>query len=237
MAGVMNRAARRASKASAPKAEIKVSVVPMELVELYYRTQIASEGYLNAEPAVIVTRPQAGLLRADDAWFFQTLDEMRAVRRHGTNRTVFPAGPGRAAIDVDIGLIDVQVFFNAYDGIHAGSPRTEENFSRFRRICGGEAHDQMVMATAVHHFRPDGSLLLHYHNLVFALRKQVDPDVHIGLLDLTPLVRAIGNNHRLHVLDDDHREQDGSPRSLHAELDPLAKSNDWHIMPTRSLTG
>ena len=202
MTEVMNRTVRRAARPKGDDIETGIYVVPMELVEWYYRTQIASEGFWNPDPPVIVMRPVKAMHRADDAWFAETLAQMREVREPGTNRYVFPAEEDRPEIDIDIGLIDVQFYFNAYRGVRRGSPLTDANFRRLHRLCGGRLNTQMVMATAVHHYRPDGSATLHYHNLIFALRKQIEPDEHVGVIDLLPLVKALGDGRTLHIIDD-----------------------------------
>jgi hypothetical protein len=197
MAEVMNRAARRAEKVgntgSKNGIETAVYVVPMDLVEGYYHTQIAREGLWNDDPPVIVTRPVTEIFRADDEWFDHTLSQMREVRRPGTNRYVFPGEAGKSDTDIDIGLIDVQVYFNHYTGDRRGSPKTNENFQIAERLCGSNLTTQNVLATAVHQHRPNGDYVLHYHNLIFALRKQVDPDEHIGIVDLLPLVKALAS--------------------------------------------
>jgi hypothetical protein len=208
MTEVMNRAARRAAKADRPRAarpsiETGIYVVPMHLVEGYYYTQIAREGIWNDDPPVIVHRPAEQMFRADDAWFRHTLSQMQAVRRPGTNRYVFPPEPDRNhEIDIDIGLIDVQIYFNAYAGRRGGSPLTDQNFQEADRLCGRQLHTQMVMATAVHWYRPDGSRTLHYHNLIFALRKQIDPDEHIGVIDLLPLIKTLGDGRPMKIIEE-----------------------------------
>jgi hypothetical protein len=203
MAEVMNRAARRAAKAAGSPVETGIYIVPMEHVEEYYYTQIAREGIWNDDPPVIVHRPvkQRQMFRADDAWLRHTLSQMREVRKGGTYRYVFPSErEGGQELDIDIGLIDVEVYFPAYAGRRSGSPMTDENFREADRLCGRQLHAQMVMATAVHQFRPDGSYTLHYHNLIFALRKQVEPDEHIGTLDLLPLVKALGAGRKVNIV-------------------------------------
>lgn len=174
----------------------------MGLIEGYCRTQIARKGTLGEDPPVIVMRPAKAIHRADEAWFAETLAQMRKVRRPGTNRYVFPAEGGRPELDIDIGLIDVRFCFQASAGHRSGSPMTDANFRRLDRLCGGQLHTQMVMATAVHDHRHDGSPVLDYHNLIFALRKQVDPDEHIGIIDLLPVVKALGRGRSLFIVEE-----------------------------------
>lgn len=216
MTEVMNRADRRAAKAgrprpkSTPPLEAGVYIIPMELTEHYYQSQIAREGIWRDDPPVIVHRPAEQMFRADDAWFYHTLSQMREVRRPGTNRCVFPPeGDRDHEIDIDIGLIDVQIYFNASVKRLDGSLDMGEvyrqynvNLREFGRLCGRQLTTQMVLAAAVHLYRPDRSHSLYYHNLIFGIRKQVEPDEHIGLLELLPLVKALGDNRTLKIIEE-----------------------------------
>jgi hypothetical protein len=203
MAKVMNRVARRAARKAQPAVETGIYIVPMGCTEAYYHAQIAQEGMWNPDPPVIVTRPKEEFGRADEAWLQRTLSQMRKVREPGTNRYVFPGESGQADTDIDIGLIDVQIYFDAYSGEIAGSPMTDENLRQVDRLCGGQLHTQMVLASAVHRYRPDGSLTLHYHNLIFGLRKEMDGNrEHIGIIDLLPLVHALGNGRTVNIIEE-----------------------------------
>ena len=92
MTETMNRAARRATKAGTPKPkaaspiETGIYIIPMELTEQYYISQIANEGIWNLDPPILVHRPETQMFRADDAWFRHTLSQMREVRKPGTHR-------------------------------------------------------------------------------------------------------------------------------------------------------
>jgi hypothetical protein len=176
----------------------------MPYTEAYYFSNIAREGFWNEDPPVIVHRPVKELFRADDAWFEDTFRQMQEVRKPGTHRCVFPPeGDRTQPLDIDIGLIDVQIYFPDYSGPPGGCPMFDENWHEADRLCGGQLHTQMVMATAVHYYRPNGTYALHYHNLIFGLRKQIEPDEHIGVIDLLPLVKALGDGRTIHILEDD----------------------------------
>jgi hypothetical protein len=116
MVEVMNRAARRAARKAQPAIETGIYIVPLEFTEAYYHAQVAQEGMWNPDPPVIVTRPKEEFGRADEVWLQRTLAQMRRVREPGTNRYVFPGESGRADTDIDIGLIDLQVYFNGRAG-------------------------------------------------------------------------------------------------------------------------
>ena len=79
---------------------------------------------------------------------------------------------------------------------------TDENFREADRLCGGQLHTQMVMAAAVHEHRPNGSYALHYHNLIFGLRKQIEPDEHIGVINLLPVVKALGDGRTINIIEE-----------------------------------
>jgi hypothetical protein len=206
IAEVMNRVTRRAAAASRsrprtiPPIDIAIYIVPMELTEGYYAAYIADEGIGSLEPAIIIMRPEAELGRADHAWLQRTLGQMRDVRQPGTHRYEFPHDGG--TIEIDIGLIDVQVWFNDTAGELADDYRSDENFAVLDKLCGSQLNTQMVLASAVHRYRPDGSYLLHYHNLIFSLRKEYDGDCeHLGVIDLLPLVKVLGDGRTLNIID------------------------------------
>jgi hypothetical protein len=212
MTAVMERPAGRPAEADEPEIETGIFVVPMELVGQYYATQIASEGPWHDDPPILVTGPPPGppgAFRADDAWFRHTLAQMRQVRRPGTKRYVFPREHDRDfEIDIDVGLIDVQLYFEASPAGRFARSMDERhqqytrNHARFVRLCGGQLHNQMVIATAVHQYRPDGSYAPHFHNVIFALRKQMEPDEHIGILELLPVIKALGDGRTMNIMEE-----------------------------------
>ena len=184
----------------------------MELAERYLDLEIAREEFWKDDPPVLVWRPATETFRADDAWFRHILGQMREVRQPGTYRYVFPSKkprPHDGQIDIDVGLIDVKIDYHAATKRPDGSLDMDEvhrlygdNQRRFHRICGGQLHTQMVIATAIHQHRADGSFLLHFHNLIFSIRKQVEPDEHIGVIDLLPLVHTFGKGRTLGIVED-----------------------------------
>jgi hypothetical protein len=107
----------------------------MGLVEPYFHSQIAHVGFWNDETPAVIIRLQEESGRADDAWLQRTLAQMRKLREPGTKRYVFPGKTG--SIDIDIRLIDAQVYFNGYSGKLTGSPMTDENFRQVDQVCGG----------------------------------------------------------------------------------------------------
>jgi hypothetical protein len=216
MADVMNRAARRAAgihKAGKEEPTItvtdRVDVVPMDHVETFFRYEIASEGKWRSDVPVIILRPDHDKGLADSSWFPKTLDRMReARRRKGTIPTKINIGEGRA-IEIDVGLVDVTVFFQIMPGNKLVDPRTpeesdklfHENLIHLDKVCGDSLHDQMIIAIAQHLYHSNGSLLFHYHNVIFGLRQEARGDMDIlGPLDMDPLLKALSRSGPLNVI-------------------------------------
>ena len=198
----MNRKARRAAGDVTIKVKIDaaISVVPMEHVESYFNHEVAREGDLRRSAVpIVVVQPRSESGRADDDWFPRLLAQMRQARcDHGT----IPVNIN--GMEIDIGLIDMQVSF------HAPAEKlvrmrdedkqqmTVENFRHFDQLCAGAFNDQMVMATATHAYRPDGSHLFHYHNLIFGLRKEIrDGREIVDPIDLEPLLKVLGTGRNI----------------------------------------
>ena len=217
MTEVMNRAARRAAgmaKAVKPSGSVRVSnrvdVVPMEHIETYYAHEIIREGKWGSNRKPIIVRPHEDVAKmADSHWFSKTLDRMRQTRRRkGTLPTTVDLGGGETLM-LDVGLVDVTVFFQMPPGQPPLLPRTQEehskamaeNFRHFDAVCAGALHDQMIIASVPHVFHSNGSVLFHYHNLIFGLRQEVRGDMDIlGPLDMDPLLKALSRSGPLSII-------------------------------------
>lgn len=211
MAEVMNRAARRAAgkKKGTVSVRNRIAVVPMEHIETYFTHEIASEGQWASNRDLIILRPSVDAGRADSDWFPKTLERMRETRRRqGPLPIPIAIAEGRE-IEIDVGLVDVTVHFEMPSGIPPLPPTTRaeldstltENLRHFDAVCAGALHDQMIMATAPHFFRSNGSRLLHFHNLIFGLRQEVRRDLDIlGPLDIDPLLKALIKSGPLSVI-------------------------------------
>jgi hypothetical protein len=211
----MNRAARRAAgmhKARKAAGSVRVSnriaVVPMAHIDTYLEHEILNEGTWATGCNLIVIRPPEDAGRDDDRWLSWTLEKMRETRRRkGTLPWKF-AGPDGNDVEIDIGLIDVTVFFQPPPGMPP-TPATKEEYRKtfdenarhMEMLCAGALHDQMILATCMHVFHSNGSLLLHYHNLIFGLRQEVRGDMDLlGPLDLDPLLKALAGSGPLSVI-------------------------------------
>jgi hypothetical protein len=72
-------------------------------------------------------------------------------------------------VQIDVGLVDITVFFHVPPGISPTLPTTpeerhracEENFRHFDSVCSGGLHDQMIIASVAHLFDSDGTPSFH----------------------------------------------------------------------------
>lgn len=208
MAEVMNRAARRAAGMHKTQPIIRVTdrvdVVPMEHVETFFNYEIAREGKWRSDVPLIIIRPKHQTGRADSSWFPETLARMREARRRKGALPVCVGG-----MEIDVGLIDVTVFFQLMPGSTLVRPRTREesdkllheNLIHLDKVCGDAFHDQMILAISPHIYHSNGSFLYHHHNLIFGLRQEVRGDMDIlGPLDMQPLINALGRSGGLNVI-------------------------------------
>jgi len=203
-----NRAARRASgikTARNPKVRVsnRVIVVPMEHIEMYFTHEITNEGRWSANRPLVILRPTIDSGQTTEDWLATTLERMRETRsRKGLLPTKVPIGQGRE-VEIDIGLIDVTVFFQVPPGMRPAIPtrkedcdRTfDENLRHLESVCADALHDQMILATSLHLFDSNGSPLLHYHNLIFGMRQEVRGELDVlGQLDMDPLLKALSKS-------------------------------------------
>lgn len=211
MAEAMNRAARRAAGKQRVTVRVRnqVAVVPMAHADTYIEHEIFSEGEWASGRHLILLRPSVAVGRADSHWWPTTLERMReARRRKGTLPMSIDVGTG-PPMEIDIGLVDVTVFFQMPPGLPPSLPSTRdeydmtltENLRHLDSVCAGALHDQMIVATVMHTFHSSGSPLLHYHNLIFGLRQEVRGDMDLlGPLDLNPLLKALSQSGPLSVI-------------------------------------
>jgi hypothetical protein len=201
---------RRAAATGRPTVRVsnRIDVIPMEYVESYYAHEIASEGKWAANVSVVIIQPEIDRGKADSGWFHKTLSRMREARRR---RGTIPVriGPEEAGnTELDVGLVDVTVFFEMPDSM-SGLPGSRdeldrlltENLQHFDSVCAGALHDQMVIAIAPHRFHSNGSHLFHYHNLILGLRQEVRGGMDIlGPLDMDPLLKTLSRTGPLRII-------------------------------------
>jgi hypothetical protein len=214
MAVVMNRAARRAAgkgtanKSMTVQVSNRIAVVPMAHVETYVEHEILREGSWGSHRRLIILRPPEDVGEASDDWWPTLLERMHETRRRKGMLPVPIDLDARQVLQLDVGLVDVTVSVEMPPGLPA-LPATEEDYDRaldenlrhFDAVCAGMLHDQMIVATVLHVFRPDGLPLLHYHNLIFGLRQEVRGDMDLlGPLDVEPLLKAFSKSGTMSII-------------------------------------
>ncbi len=177
------------SKNIKPKIEIKAAtaVVSMEKAESYYNDEVANEGYLRkcSPPIIMLPEEQAGDT-VSDSWLSQIFEQMKEVRSLGLVKPLCLD----IGYNVDIGLVDIRVSFHGFpQHIHSSLQVNsnlffEENARHLDLVSQGAIYDQMILVSAIHYFTPRGSFLLHYHNVIFGLRKEKNLVGYLNLEDL-----------------------------------------------------
>jgi hypothetical protein len=195
------RKTKRAGKTERPSIRVEsswVSVVPLAHMRSYFDREIEREGYHRSgcEPVVICPREEAGA--GTQEWvehIFASLDHVRQTYGDDAFEIAGLLSDGRA---VDVGLIDVPVIFKGdLEVVKWNLGRRpmkflDENLRHIDWLFAGTLHDQMTLATVLHVVLPDGSPCIHYHNLVFALRREFRPgQTLVGPLDLSPMLDAL----------------------------------------------
>jgi hypothetical protein len=184
-----------------------VYVVPFSFIRSYLSHEIEDESFYRSgcRPIVLFPRVEAG--EASKEWFETLLGEMEELhRRHPRERLetpgVSPVGGG-----VDVGLIDIPVTFRGPLGLVTSNLKRrpmelfEENLRHVDALFAGTFHDQMTLVSVLHVFQPGGARQIHYHNLVFGVRREFrDGRVLVGPLDLKPMLDALTSELQLGVV-------------------------------------
>jgi hypothetical protein len=211
-----------------------VYVVPFSQARSYVRWEIESEGHhrTGVVPIVLFPRSEAGT--GNQEWvemIFASLEEGR--RTHGREAFETPnlLSDGRP---VDIGLIDIPAKFKENLNLvtsnmaHRSYAFLDENLRHVDRLFAGMFHDQMTLATVLHAVSPDGSPCIHYHNLIFGIRREFrNGHTLIGSLDFRPVLEALTRKLRLCVVAEpkparrcdrpgDRSRRGPSPRASHS---------------------
>jgi hypothetical protein len=184
-----------------------VCVVPFSHVRSYFRWEIESEGHHRTGCLPIVVSPQSEAGTGNQEWvemIFASLDQGRLI--HGRDAFETP----NLLVDgtpVDIGLIDIPVKFKGNfnlvtsDLAHRSSAFLDENLRHVDRLFAGTFHDQMTLATVLHVVPPDGSPCIHFHNLLFGIRREFHKGrMLVGPLDFRPMLQALTRKLELGVV-------------------------------------
>ena len=85
--------------------------------------------------------------------------------------------------------------------LHRPGEFLRENLRHIDRLFAGTFHDQMTLVTVPHAVKPDGTPEIHYHNLVFGVRRESrSGQTLVGPLDFRPLLAALARELRVGVM-------------------------------------
>ena len=184
-----------------------VYVVPFSHIRSYLAHEILSEAFYRSDCQPIVLFPQVEAGTASKEWFESLLDNMDEFHRRHPREKLETPGISPVGGGVDIGLIDIPVTFRgplplvASNLKHHPPKFMEENLKHVDALFAGTFHDQMTLVSVFHIFKPGGERQIHYHNLVFGVRREFrDGRELIGPLDLTRMLGALTSELRLGVV-------------------------------------
>ena len=156
-----------------------VYVVPFPFARSYFGFEIEDEGFHRSDchPVVLLPRHEAG--QATREWveaIFAAMDEVRRIHPREALETpgLSPLGGG-----VDVGLLDIPVTVRGpLELVTSNLKRRpmeifEANLLHVDALLAGTFHDQMTLVSVLHVVRPDGTPEIHYHNLVFGVRREI----------------------------------------------------------------
>ena len=183
-----------------------VYVVPFPFVRSYYAFEIEDEGFHRPDchPVVLLPRHEAG--PATREWveaIFAAMDEVRRVHPREALEIpeLSPLGGG-----VDVGPLDIPATVRGPLELVTANLKDrpmevfEANLFHIDSLLADTFHDQMTLVTALHMARPDGTPELHYHNLVFGVRREFRAgSTIIGPLDLEPMLDTLAQQFGLQL--------------------------------------
>lgn len=121
---------------------------------------------------------------------------MKELREHHENQ--YPIDVD--GVKIDIGLIDIQVFFSGEKQLilntlkHNPKFFFEENIKKVEAITNNGIHDQMMMGSSMHLFLPSGKFNFHYHNIIFGIRIENKIYTDINFKDILSGISDNGYN-------------------------------------------
>ena len=183
-----------------------VYVVPFPFARSYFGFEIEDEGFHRSDrhPVVLLPRHEAG--QATREWvetIFAAMDEVRRIHPREALETpeLSPLGGG-----VDVGLLDIPVTVRGpLELVTSNLKRRpmeifEANLLHVDALLAGTFHDHMTLVSVLHVVRPDGTPEIHYHNLVFGVRREFrEGRTIIGPLDLKPMLDSLTTQFRFRL--------------------------------------
>jgi hypothetical protein len=132
---------------------------------------------------------------------------MDAVRQSGPPTLVTIPEPGAEGTTIDVGLVDIPITFAgplplvASNLEHRAAEFLEANLRHIDGLFAGTFHDQMTLVSVLHAVRPDGTPEIHYHKLVFGVRREWRGEkALVGPLDFEPMLAVLGRRLRVGVV-------------------------------------
>jgi hypothetical protein len=196
-------------KREAPTIRVESScvyAVPYSFARSYFDWEIENEGRHRSRCTPIVLSPKEEAGGAGREWAEKIFAAMDEVRRTHARETIEMPGLVLDETRIDVGLIDIPVTFKGDFGRVTWNMRHwparffEENLRYLGRLIHGTFHDQMTLATVLHMVRPDGTPEVHYHNVIFGVRREFRPGrTLVGPLDFSPMLAALTKGCRLAV--------------------------------------
>ncbi len=201
---------RRARNAKAQTIQVEsdwVHVVPVSVARSYFRWEIENEGdhRTGCTPIVLFPRSEAG--EGSREWVEKIFAAMDEVRHTHAKETIEMPSLVWDDTTVDVGLIDIPITFRgdlsvvASNLTHCPSQFFDENLRHIDRLFAGTFDDQMTLVSVLHAARTDGSPELHYHNLVFGVRREFrSGQALVGPLDFQPMLATLARELRVAVI-------------------------------------
>lgn len=156
-----------------------IVVVSFDNAKFYFKSEINSEGKWRDNVNLTTVLPFEKRGKGDLEiinWAFSSMSKARS------------RSPAKL---IDIGLVDIQVYFEGdQEQIIALLRQDEaqffkENARHIDLLSNGNIHDQMIYINALHTFDSKGKIAVHYHNVIFGVRVQGSL---MEILDLDPLL-------------------------------------------------
>jgi hypothetical protein len=188
----------------------RVYVVPYAGARSFFREEIEQEGFQRIAGPLIVMHPRHEVVEVQErqkAWVARIFAALWQVRESYPPETLGIRGLIAGGRLVDVGLIDIPVTCRGppkrIREVMAAKPMAlfEENLTHIDGLFAGTYDDQMTLVSCLHVLRPDGVPEVHFHNVIFGVRREFrDGVTRTGPLDFRPLLGALGKRLRLSVI-------------------------------------
>ncbi|GLT20488.1 hypothetical protein GCM10007938_42730 [Vibrio zhanjiangensis] len=175
-----------------PSISINSSVVAVSLnqASYYFQNEIEHEGPFKTNPLTVIVLPESETGIANQYWTQAMLNIQQETREYSEPELIQLSD----GTFFDVGLLDIQVFFDGENGPIKALLKKQpdfflkENLKHIEDVYGILFHDQMIVSTTLHTKRTDGEFQLHYHNIIYSLRKEKER------IETLPMVQLINHS-------------------------------------------